>query len=184
MRNVIQERGKMKKRILSIALVLTLAMALIIPAVAIAATDSQVVNVTVTGELVSITVGPGAVAYGALAAGASEDTTLATGTDETQTVTNTGTVAVDLTIASSDAAGTTPWVLAASTGILDEYTHEASIDGFTTPISLPSAASYVTLAGGVAALGTQDFDLRITMPTSITDYGAHTIVVTVLATGP
>lgn len=163
----------MKKRFLTLALVLSLLLALVIPAsVAMAATDT--VTCTVSGKLIALSILDGAVDYGVLAVSTTANTV---GTD-TQVITNDGTVAETFTVMSSNAAGTTPWTLAATTGT-DQYTHESSPDASTW--TFMNSSTYVALAASIAAGSTQNLDLRIGMPDGITDYGAHTITVTVLA---
>jgi len=171
----------LKKRFVTLALVLALVVALVIPAsVALAATEGTV-DCTVSGKLISVSVTDGDVSYGVLAVGATEDTT-ASGVNETQTALNDGTVAEDFDIKSSHAVGGTQWSLAATAGS-DAFTHTASIDGGTTwPVAMTVADTYVALDTNVAAAGSQTFDLQIEMPTSITDYSAKAITVTVLAT--
>jgi len=145
----------------------------------VAATTDDVVA-TVTAQLVAVSVSDGAVAYGTLDLNTNQDTvTLA----DTQTATNDGNVNVDLGIRSSDAvSGVTDWNLAASAGT-DEFIHEFSTDSGTTWTGFNvDNATYSNIASGVAASGTQDFDLQIGTPTASTDSVEHTVTVTVLAT--
>lgn len=133
-----------------------------------------------TPPIISITVADGTVAYGRVAVGATEDTT-ASGVNDTQTATNNGNVAEEFQIKSSNAIGGTDWTLGAAQDD-NTFTHKASIDdGSTWDIAMTAADVYVVLKGNVAVDGTQTFDLQIGMPTTITDYGEHTITVTVLA---
>ena len=129
--------------------------------------------------VVSITVTDGTVAYGTLATSATGDTT---DPDQMQTVNNNGTVAVDLTIKSSNATGGTQWSLGASAGA-DIFTHKASLDdGSSWPVAMTVADTYVALSSGLAASDTETFDLQIGIPASITDGIQKSITVTVLAT--
>ncbi|MFC2072422.1 hypothetical protein ACFLUU_06950 [Chloroflexota bacterium] len=174
----------MKKKIL----ILSIALALVVggllvgaPAIPItvSASDNGTVSATVTASLISVTVTPGTVAYGVLATGGSANTTTE-GLGQTQTANNTGTVSENFTIKSSDALGGTAWTLAADTGALDEFTHEFSTNDGSSWTNLTD--TYDTLAGSIAAGDNQTFDLRIGIPTTVTDYAEHTITVTVLAT--
>jgi len=171
----------LKKKILISGIALVLLGALVMPTTAFADTEGTV-DATVTASLVSVSItSDGTVAYGILAIGATQNTT-ASGLVDTQTATNDGTEIANFNIKSSGAAGGTPWTLAASTGSINEFTHTASIDsGVTWDIAMTTADSYVALATGIEAAGTQDFDLRIEMPSSVTDFTEHTITVTILA---
>lgn len=138
-------------------------------------------EVTYTPPIISITVTDGTVAYGTVAVGATEDTT-ASGLNDTQTATNNGNVAEKFQIKSSHAIGAMDWTLGSSQGD-NTFTHKASIDGGNNwSIAMEVAGTYYELVASVPAEGYQDFDLQIGMPTTITDYGEHTITVTVLAT--
>ena len=166
----------MKKRILILGTVLALLMAMLIPGTALAADDT--VTCTVSGKLISVEITDGAVAYGVVELGSTQDTT-ATGVDDTQTATNNGSVAEDFSIMSTNAVGTTDWTLAGTAGS-EQYTHSFSINEGSEWTA--TSGSYVSLATDVAAgTGSQDFDLQIGMPTATVDYGEHTITVTVMA---
>lgn len=168
----------MKKITISIAVFSLLALV----ALPVIAADEGTVSATVTAQIVSVAVTDGNVSYGVLGLGTTKDTT-ATGVNETQTATNNGNVSVDLKIRSSDATSAgTPWNLA-GTAASDAFTHEFSINSGSSWTDFDTDNNVnVTLANGVAALGTQDFDLRIGTPTASTDQLEHTITVTVLAT--
>jgi len=143
--------------------------------------DTVELRIDYTPAIISITLTDGAVDYGTVAVGATEDTT-ASGVNDTQTATNNGNVAERFQIKSSDASGGAPWTLGAEQGS-NTFTHTASIDGGSNwDIAMTAADTYYDLATSVPADGTQDFDLQIGMPTSVTDYGEHTITVIVLAT--
>lgn len=166
----------MKKRILAVVAVLTL-VGTLVPGIVFAA-DTGTVTCTVTAVLVSVTVTDGSVAYGTLALGATRSTL---DLSDTQTATNSGTVAENFTIKSSDATrgGGTTWTLVTGTPSLNEFKHEFSTDSGTSWTAMTT--SYVSLATSVGTSGSQTFDLRITMPGSTTDYLEHTITVTVMA---
>ena len=186
----------MKKRILALIVVLALVGALV-PAIVFAA-DEDTVECTVTAVLVSVSVSDGDVAYGTLALGATKNTAVYDASDnpdgsdpaQTQTITNTGTVAEDFNIKTSNADGGTNWTVASSTGLLDEFTHAYNVDATeytgsgTIPFTTWSAAdTYVNdVATDVAVDGVRYLELEIGMPTSATDHTQHTITVTVLAT--
>ena len=169
---------KMSRKIVAMVLVLSL-VAVLVPVAAFAAETGDV-TCSVSGKLISVTVMDGSVAYGTLAPSATQDTT-ASGVNNTQTATNNGTVAEDFNIKSSDAIGGTQWTLGAAQGN-NIFTHTASIDaGSTWDIAMTVAGSYTTLATNIVKDADRTFDLRIEMPTIITDYTAKTITVTVQA---
>ena len=146
-----------------------------------AATEGTV-NATVTAEVITIAVADGVVAYGILPTNATEDTTASGTDDSTQTVTNNSNVAVNLATRSSDAVGGTNWNLAATNASLNAFTHESSPDGTNWTAFNPDNSTYTTLKTNVAAAATQNLDLRIGTPTSVSDNVLKTITVTVLAT--
>jgi len=139
------------------------------------------VSATVTAELISVSVLDGSVAYGILPVNASEDTISLT---DTQVVTNDSNVPADLAVKSSDAVGGVNWNLVAATGSLDEFTHEySSNDGGAWATFNVDNTTYAALATNVAVDGTQNLDLRIGTPSSVSDQDVQkTITVTVLAT--
>jgi hypothetical protein len=170
----------MRKRIVAIIAVVAL-MGLLLPASVFAA-DTGAVTCTVSAVMVSVSVSPGSVAYGTLNVGTTENT-LVGELNDTQTATNDGSGTENFNIKSSDASGTTAWTLV-DTGApgANEFKHEFSTDSGTNWTAMPADHTYTSLATGITATtGTQTFDLQITMPASTTDYGAHTITVTVQA---
>ena len=145
------------------------------------ADDEASVSATVTAELITNSVASGSVDYGILPVNTSKDTT--TGPVQTQVVTNNGNINVDLGVKSSDAIGGTDWNLAATNASLDDFTHESAPNGSTWTAFNVDNNTYTTLANNIAASGgTQNLDLRIKTPTSVTDNILKTITVTVLAT--
>lgn len=173
---------------------LSLVVVCLVPTAALASIKVIEVPSRVEHNTISLSITTdGQVAYGVLNTSATKNTALynaGTNTNgmtpaDTQTVQNTSTASevVDFKIKSSNAihAGGTDWMLGA-TAAPNAFTHTASIDGFTTSIiAMTVADTYVTLKTGVAAGVSQTFDLKIGMPTSVSDYGVHTITVTVLA---
>lgn len=138
--------------------------------VATEAATEGTVTATVTAQNVAVTVSDGTITYGTLAVSTTEDTTLNGNLDDTQTATNDGNVSSDLDIKGQDATGGTGWTLAATIGA-DQYVHEFCItDCDGTPSWTALTTTYQTLASGVAAAGTQDFDLKLSMPSSVSDY--------------
>jgi hypothetical protein len=186
----------MKKRVVAIIAVVAL-MGLLLPA-AVFAADTGAVTCTVSAVMVSVSVSPGTVTYGTVNVGALKNTALydathnqyGSVTPQTQTVLNNGSGTENYSIKSSDASGSTPWTLAASASA-EHFTHAAlplSDTAYTATsaigdfsIAMTTAGSYVSLASSVAKDATKYLELQIGMPTSTTDYGSHTITVTVMA---
>ena len=188
---------KRNRNILGVALVLSL-VAVLLPATIFAAETGEV-SCTVSGKLISVSVTDGSVAYGTLDLSTTKNSALydainnANGMTpaQTQTITNTGSVAEDFNMKTSNAIGSTDWTLHATTPGSELFTYaylvsdtayagSAAIGAFT---KWATAGSYVADAGGddVAADGVKYLELEIGMPTLSVDYGEHTITVTVLA---
>ncbi len=134
------------------------------------------VAATVTAQNVSVTVADGTVAYGTLALNASAGTN---GSD-TQTVTNNGNVAEDITIKGSNSAN---WTLDTANSTTDHYVHKfCTATCSSAPTNYTAlTTSYATLGSNVAASGTQTFDLYLTTPQTSSVYTSQSVDVTVLA---
>jgi len=146
---------------------------------------SGTVTGTVSTELLSLTVSDGSVAYGNVALGGTRSTLELQPTD-TQTITNTGSMAEKLEVKCSDATGGVTWYLVFSSVSerTDEYAHQWSGDGGQNWNDFLPAHVYDTLNPSLAASGTQALDLKIYMPTSTSDTLQKSITVTVLAAVP
>ena len=189
---------KKRRKILGVALVLSL-VALLLPAT-IFADDEGTVSCTVSGKLISLTVTDGSIVFGILDLSTTKNSAFYDLTNnangmtpaQTQTITNTGSVAEDFNMKTSHAIGGTQWTLHATTPAADVFTYgylvsdtaydgTAAIGAFT---KWATADSYVAEAGGdnVEASGTKKLELEIGMPTSTTDGVLKTITVTVQAT--
>ena len=146
------------------------------------AENTDTVTATVTVQNISVSVTDGTVDYQTLGVGTSATTATGDGdsVDDTQTATNDGNVTEDFDIKGQDSSG--GWTLATSPGD-EQYTHEfCTSDCDSSPTWTPLTTSYDTLATGITTSGTQNFDLRIQVPTSTTDYDPQSVDVTVLAT--
>ena len=185
-------RRKMNKRIFALVAVLTL-VGLLVP-VAVFSAESTV-TCTVSAVLVSVSVDDGSVAYGTLALGATKNTAKYDGsnnpngmaTPQTQTITNTGTVQEDFRVKTSNAIGTTAWTLGETAGS-DIFTHawnwgstQYDGSGSITFTQWTTADTYLVSGVDVPAEGGRYLELQIGMPNPVTDYGSHTITVTVEA---
>ena len=146
------------------------------------ATPQGTVSATVTAQNVSISVTSGTVAYGIMAAN-THRSTIAADLNQTQTVTNTGNVDIDININSADS---TDWTLAATTGA-DQYTHMFCHTSCGTPptnfTALPAGPSYATFQEDVTSVtsNTRNLDLRLSTPTSTTEFGEQSMTVTLQA---
>jgi hypothetical protein len=142
-----------------------------------AATTADV-SATVTVQNISVSVADGVIAYGTL--GQNSTTNTCTLTD-TQTATNDGNVTENFNVKAIADASTPNWTIGATAGS-DIYTHKvstATCPTFTASITLTT--SYQTLATGIAASGTQNFDLEINTPNPSTVYTQQSVDVTVQA---
>lgn len=142
------------------------------------AATTATVSATVTAQNISVTVSTGTVTYGSVGLSSTQDTT-ATGVNQTQTATNNGNVAEDFNISSSNATGGTAWTISGTSIGADQYMHEFSTNSGTSWTA--TTTGYTLMASNIAALGTQNFDLKIHTPSSSTDYVQKTITVTVQA---
>jgi hypothetical protein len=184
----------MKRRTLALLVALSL-VAGMLPA-AVFAADTGTVTCTVAATLVSLSVEDGSIDYGVLNLAEQKNTAAydetynpdGMTTPQTQTITNTGTVQVNLEYKSSDAAGATNWTLSVVSGD-DEFQH-AFHDGPTpyeggeaiftfTPWNL--ADTYYWGGLNVTPGTSRYLDLQIRTPSPVTDYGSHNITVTVRA---
>jgi len=145
------------------------------------AADTDDVTATVTVQNVAMTLSNNSVTYGTMSVGTTKDTT-ATGTGESTYATNIGNVLQDFNIkgANSSSSGV-GWTISTAAGS-DTYAHHyCKVDCDGTPTWIPLAIGYTDLATSVTAgTGTTpEFDLRISVPSSVTDYQQNTVVVTV-----
>lgn len=136
------------------------------------AAETGVVTATVTAQNISVVVEDGGVAYGSLALSGTQNTNTQ---GDSQSATNTGNTAEDFNIKSQN---TTSWTLASSIGS-ENYTHEFGTDGGSTYFYMTT--SYQELGPNIAADNTRTFDIKITVPSSTSDYSQQNADVTVQA---
>ncbi len=146
------------------------------------ASSTASVTATVTAQNISLSVADGSISYGTLALDASKST-LSGGVNNQQTATNTGNVAIDLTIKGQNS---TNWTLDSANAVQDHYVHKFCVSSCGTegsPTNFTAlTTSYAALgAGNVSASGTQTFDLRITTPQTSSVYTSQSVDVTVQA---
>jgi len=133
------------------------------------------VTATVTARKIALTVTDGSVTYGSLDLGTSTST-LAAGLNDTQTVTNTGSVAEDFNV---KGVNTADWTLDSATGTIEHYVHQFSTTTGSTWTAL--TINYATAATNIASSSTSNLDLQITVPSDTTHFTAQNPNVTVQA---
>jgi hypothetical protein len=138
-------------------------------------TETQTVSATVTPAVLSVIVSPDNVDYGTVELGVQDNLP----TPLSFTATNNGSITEDIDIRGADTAN---WTLVSTVPATDEYRHEASKDGFTTPIILTT--SNLSLDTNVATSGTVIVSLRLDAPTDTTTIAQQTAPVTVIAVAP
>ncbi|KKT38937.1 MAG: Secreted protein [Candidatus Collierbacteria bacterium GW2011_GWF2_44_15] len=138
------------------------------------------ISVTAGGAVISVVLDTdGSITYGTLAALSSQDTT-SSGLNDTQTARNDGTVTETFNIKTSNATGGTQWTLGSSAGS-DIFVHEFSTNSGGAWTKFTTADSYQQLATGITSSSSQNFDLRITVPSTSTDFQQKNISVTIQA---
>ncbi len=138
-------------------------------------TLESTVSATVTPAVLSVIVSPDNVDYGTVELGVQDNLP----TPISFTATNNGSITEDIDIRGADTAN---WTLVSTVPATDEYRHEASKDGFTTPIILTT--SNLSLDTNVATSGTVIVSLRLDAPTDTTTIAQQTAPVTVIAVAP
>ena len=176
----------MKKPVLLIAFLASLAGGLTLPVIA----DSNTVNVSVTPMVVAVNVSPTSIDYGTLALSAADDTRT-TAVSNQVAVSNTGSVAADFKIHGSNATPSNgvdaTWTLdcTSTTGVVgtNKYAHRFStanpadfIGGGDT--LCPSTDK--TLATNIPSGGESDVKFQMNMPTGSTGYSARSSTITVV----
>ncbi len=139
-------------------------------------TLESTVSATVTPAVLSVSVSPGIVDYDVVELGTADNLP----TPTTFTATNNGSIVEDIDIRGADTAN---WTLVSGAPGTDEYRHEASKDGFTTPIIL-TTSNQVLDDTGIAVDGTVTVSLRLDAPTASTTAATQTAPVTVIAVAP
>lgn len=138
--------------------------------------------ITVNSPVYSVTItSSGIIEYGYVELGNST-TTLNHG--YTQTAQNVdGNTIEKLNVRSSDATNGTGWTLDSAISS-DHFKHEFSTTTGATWTIMPDSSTYVTADPSVAVSGTVDFDFRLTVPSSTSDYNEKSITITVQAVAP
>jgi len=131
-----------------------------------------------SGAVVSVTITTdGTVTYGIVPTSSNKSTI---DLSDTQTAQNDGNVTETFNIKTSNATGGTSWSLGSTPGT-NVFVHEFSINSGSNWTKFNTADEYQQLATGITPEDTQDFDLRITVPSESSDYQEKTITITIQA---
>ena len=175
-----QKRIVMKKTVYFLIIFIFLA----IHFLPVLAADTADVSATVTVKNIAISVSDGSIAYGALAAGATQST-LPGGVNDIQTATNSGNVEEDFNIKGYNVTSGCTWTLAATQGA-DQYFHkfcnDTDLDCTTPPTNYTAlTTNYASLGSNIAVSGNVQFQLQIGVPSSTSCTSQATVQVTVQA---
>ncbi len=138
-------------------------------------TGDATVNATVTPAVLSVTATPSTVDYDVVELTTADNIP----TPSFFTATNNGSITENIEIRGADTAD---WTLVSGVPATDEYRHEASKDGFTTPIILTT--SNQSLDTGITVSSFVTVSLRLDAPTASTTAATQTAPVTVVAVAP
>ena len=148
------------------------------------AVDTNSIGATVTAQNFSVVItSDGSVPYGSVALAGAQTSQ---GVSDTQSAVNNGNVTAKFNIKTSTATSSGgTWTITSATGTADQYTHQ-----FATSTGSPiwrlwtAADTYAAATGSIPVNATTTIDLRIGIPSSVSEYSAKTISVTVQATTP
>lgn len=149
-----------------------------------AAEDTGAVTATVTAKFVAVQVTNTSVTYGTLDVATSKDT-VTLGSPPHIAIVGSN-VDVEIRVSSTDATGGNTWNLvnAGSLGAEDAYAHEYSTNTPGNWLDFPNDNNLTSSA--IATLsadsGTEDLDLRITTPTTVSDGAGKIITILIQAT--
>ena len=176
----------MKKLLISLPLVISLAALLYLPAGADDTVTASVTPLFLSAEIV----GNSTIAYGPLPLSLMDDTRTQA-ESETITVKNASSVQADLMIRGSDAtnAADAPWILDCLDSGTDRgtvgdkrFAHRFGLDPFDDAFGKALCSNVdKMLALDVPVQTSVDFDLQMNMPTSSDGYGQRTTTVTIIA---
>jgi hypothetical protein len=163
-----------RPQVILIAIVATFAALGGSPALATHTTESTV-SATVTPAVLSVTASPTSVDYDVVELTSTDNLP----TPTTFTATNNGSITENIDIRGADTAD---WALVSGVPATDEYRHEFSKDGFTTPLILTT--SNQPLDTGITVSSFVTVSLRLDAPTASTTAAQQTAPVTVIAVAP
>lgn len=147
------------------------------------AADEESVTATVTAQSLALTVADASISYGTLGVGTSATTAINDGDslNDSQDAVNTGNVSEKFNVRGQNSVG---WTLGANPAS-ETYSHDfctADCDG--TPTWTYLTTSNQDLVASIGVGSTQNFDLRMRMPSSTSTYTSQSVDVTVQATTP
>ncbi len=147
------------------------------------AAEESTVTATVTAQSLSVSVADASISYGSLGVGASATTAINDGDSltDSQDAVNIGNISEKINIRGLDSAA---WTLGTNPAS-EIYSHDfctSSCDA--SPSWAYMTTSNQTLVASIGIGATQNFDLRIRMPSSTSTYTSQTVSATVQATTP
>jgi len=147
------------------------------------ASDTNSIGATVTAQNISVTItSSGLVPYGNVALSGSQTSI---GVSATQTAQNNGNVTEKFNIKSSNATSSGgTWTLDTSTSSEDHYIHDFSTTTGAIWMRWTAPDTYAVATSSIPVGESTNIDLRIGIPSSVSEYSAKTISVTVQATTP
>jgi len=149
----------------------------------IKAAEESSVTATVTAQSLSVSVADGTVSYGVLGVGTSATTATGDGDalSDSQDAVNIGNTAEKFNVRGQDS---TNWTLGANPGS-ETYSHDFCTSNCdASPSWTALTTSNLTLVASIGIGSSQNFDLRLRMPSSTSTYTSQTVSVTVQATTP
>ncbi len=159
-----------------------IALSVIMTCLPVLASSTNSIGATVTAQNISVVItSNGSVPYGTVALSGSKSST---DVSATQSAVNNGNITEVFNIKTSTAtssAGT--WTIGSATGSVDVYMHQ-----FATSTASPiwrtwtAQDTYAAATGSIAVNSTTTIDLKIGIPSSVSEYSAKSISVTVQAT--
>jgi len=132
---------------------------------------NPIVSISITSD--------GTISYGSVSLDNEQDTTNS-GVNDTQTATNNGNLTEDFNIKTSHAVNGAQWSVGTMAGT-DIFVHSFSLNDGASWEVLDNYDTYETLTTGISPSSSQNFDLKIHVPTFSSDYQEKTITITVQA---
>ncbi|MDO8524596.1 MAG: hypothetical protein Q7R99_03135 [bacterium] len=173
---------KNKSKSLVVHLVASILSAILI-CLPVLATDTNSIGATVTPQSISIVVtSNGVVPYGTVSLSGSQTSM---GVSATQSAVNNGNITEKFNIKTSNATSSGgTWTVNSATGTEDIYTHDFSTTTGSIWMRWTGPDTYAAATGSIPVNATTTIDLRIGVPSSVSEYSAKTISVTIQATTP
>ena len=173
---------KNKNKSLVVHLVASFLSAILICLPVLAASTNSI-GATVTAQNISVVVTTsGSVPYGNVALSGQKSSITVSAT---QNAVNNGNITEAFNIKTSNATSTGgTWTITTATGTIDQYTHDFSTTTGSLWVRLAAVDTYAAATGSIPVNATTTIDLRIGIPSSVSEYSAKTISVTIQAVQP